>query len=151
MSINTVNHSFALKNRAENDRTKRLITAFKGKVVYGNQIGRTIGFPTANLFVDRGKPFLKKGVYGVQVSVGNKQYTGVMNVGTRPTIEERNSGLHYEIHILGFNQMIYGQILRVDVCFFVREEMKFNSLDQLVEQIKKDVDFVQKDFEEESQ
>ena len=146
MSISTAENLFMSKNRRENGQVNKLIRTVTGKVVRGNQIGRTIGFPTANLSIDPDGPFLGKGVYGVRVFHDNQQYTGIMNIGTRPTVDSRDLTVHYEVHILNFNQMIYDQVLTVEVCFFVRKETKFNSLDQLIEQIKKDIDFVRKRF-----
>ncbi|MEH7125125.1 riboflavin kinase [Bacillus sp. JJ1773] len=144
MSTNITKSSLS---KTEHHQTKKVISTITGKVVYGNQIGRTISFPTANLSIDTGHPFSRKGVYGVKIFLDDQQYTGVMNVGTRPTVHEEGLKLHYEVHILNFDQMIYGQVIKVDVCFFVREEMKFSSLEQLVGQIERDLVFVQKRFQ----
>ncbi|MBZ5753402.1 riboflavin kinase [Metabacillus rhizolycopersici] len=117
-----------------------------GKVIRGNQIGRTIGFPTANLFIDTEDPYLTKGVYGVKIWHKNIQYDGIMNVGVRPTINKEDLQVHYEVHIFNFNQIIYGEELKVDVFFFVREETSFGSINQLVLQIKKDIELVENRF-----
>ncbi|MEK4031450.1 riboflavin kinase [Pseudobacillus sp. FSL P4-0506] len=144
MSISTTKNVSSAKNKEKNGEVDKLVSTITGKVVRGNQIGRTIGFPTANLYIGTEPSFLEKGVYGVQVFHNNKQYTGIMNIGTRPTIDSKELKIHYEVHILNFSEMIYDQVLTVNVRFFVRQEMKFDSLDQLMEQIRKDIDFIRK-------
>ncbi|OCA92913.1 hypothetical protein A8F95_04295 [Bacillus wudalianchiensis] len=146
MSISTAENVTMSKNKGETGRLKKRIGTMTGKVVRGNKIGRTIGFPTANLSIDKEDLSLEKGVYGVRVFHDNHLYLGIMNIGTRPTINSKDLKIHYEVHILNFSQMIYDQILTIDVCFFIRKETKFNSLDQLVGQITRDIDFVQKRF-----
>lgn len=110
---------------------------FYGQVVKGKQLGRTIGFPTANVQLET-NVFLEKGVYGVFVYHENKRYVGVMNVGNRPTF---NDGHHetYEVHILDFNDDIYHQQLSVDIKFYIRPEKKFQQLTDLMQQIQADV------------
>ncbi|RFU65092.1 riboflavin kinase [Peribacillus glennii] len=115
-----------------------------GEVIRGKQIGRTIGFPTANIFVNTEQPSLTKGVYGVKVWHKQVQYDGIMNVGVRPTINKTDFQVHYEVHIFNFHQTIYGEELKIDDLFFIREETSFDSIDQLVSQIKKDIEFVRK-------
>ncbi|MCM3791041.1 riboflavin kinase [Domibacillus indicus] len=119
---------------------------FCGKVVSGNQIGRTIGFPTANLSIDSSTPFLEKGVYGVKVKYRDQDYYGIMNAGNRPTINKENLHLHYEVHVFDFCEEIYGQELTVETCFFVRKEMSFQSLEKLVRQINRDVQYTKWKF-----
>ncbi|MEW9673534.1 3,4-dihydroxy-2-butanone-4-phosphate synthase [Ammoniphilus sp. 3BR4] len=114
----------------------------EGKVIYGNQIGRKIGFPTANLDIGLKKLDLLHGVYGVKVLYNEKPYIGIMNVGVRPTIQQEKNQVHYEVHIFDFDEMIYGESLHVEVCFFVREEMSFSGLEELVSQINRDVEWV---------
>lgn len=112
-----------------------------GIVVQGKQIGRTIGFPTANIEIY--KLFnlsMPKGVYGVYVYYGKQRYVGVMNVGERPTFDDGNH-LTYEVHILDFNDNLYGEELTVEIKFFVRNEQKFNSLPELIQQLNKDVHY----------
>ncbi|WP_251551485.1 riboflavin kinase [Neobacillus muris] len=118
----------------------------KGKVIRGNQIGRTIGFPTANLLVTPKEPSLTTGVYGVKVLYKGSRYNGIMNVGVRPTINKEDLQIHYEVHIFNFHETIYGEEIKVNDCFFVREERPFDSINQLVLQIKKDIKFVRSRF-----
>lgn len=115
-------------------------TAFIGEVIHGRQVGRTIGFPTANLSVrSEEEPYLPKGVYGVKVHHGDVSYNGVMNIGRRPTFKGEEQTLSFEVHILDFNQNIYGQQLMIEILFFIRDEQAFDSIDQLIQQLKNDV------------
>ncbi|WP_158583015.1 riboflavin kinase [Lysinibacillus yapensis] len=108
-----------------------------GIVVQGKQLGRTIGFPTANIKPNR-LFNLPKGVYGVFVNHRENRYTGVMNVGERPSFDDGNH-LTYEVHVLDFNDNLYGEELTVEIAFFVRNEQKFSSLPNLIKQLNKDV------------
>lgn len=114
----------------------------KGQVIYGNQLGRKIGFPTANLDIQSEQLPLSNGVYGVKVTYGERSFAGIMNVGVRPTIQQDGTQVHYEVHIFDFNEMIYGEWLVVEVCCYVREEMSFAGLENLISQIQRDVEYV---------
>lgn len=104
-----------------------------GKVVEGRKLGRTLGFPTANLhFADMQLP--KDGVWLVEV---NGERRGVANLGMRPTVDGTQRTL--EVHLLDFSGDLYGQVLRVRFVHFIREERKFPSIDALREQIAADV------------
>lgn len=110
-----------------------------GVVVQGKQLGRTIGFPTANIAPYTSfTPSIPKGVYGVHVFHGEDQYIGVMNVGERPSFDDGNH-LTYEVHILDFNANLYGEELTVEIAFYVRKERMFPSLPDLIQQLNKDV------------
>jgi riboflavin kinase/FMN adenylyltransferase len=116
-----------------------------GKVIQGNQLGRTIGFPTANIQVnDATKIIPGNGVYLVQVHYREFLLNGIMNIGVRPTVGESVEN-RIEIHIFDFNEDIYGQELQVLVIKKVRNEFKFDSVDQLASQIAEDVRFA-RDF-----
>ena len=117
-----------------------------GRVEQGKQLGRTIGFPTANLAIL--PEFLPaQGVYGVYVYRGYRQCLGVMNIGSRPTFRD---GEHQtiEVHILDFDEYIYGETLVIEVLFPIRAERKFSGLAALTTQLQKDVDFARKAFVE---
>lgn len=118
-----------------------------GQVVQGEQLGRTLGFPTANLQLPPQKFLPRFGVYAVEVYVsrpkqtpdvfsGDRPYLGVMNVGCRPTL----NGLHptVEVHLLDWDEDLYGQTLTVNLIEFLRSEEKFASLDLLKAQIHED-------------
>ena len=109
-----------------------------GKVVYGDRLGVKIGFPTANIEpASEFKLIPKNGVYLVSSEISGKQYFGMMNIGFRPTVTE--AGIQtLEVHFLDFEGNLYGKILKIKFREFIREEQKFNSLDELKKQIKKD-------------
>jgi len=111
--------------------------AISGRVVHGDKKGRTIGFPTINVGISRRQsPVL--GVFNVLVEINKKAYSGVCNVGKRPTVNGEKTLL--EVFIFDFNQEIYGE--RVTIVFKQksREELKFASLEELKLQIAKDVE-----------
>jgi riboflavin kinase / FMN adenylyltransferase len=111
--------------------------SFSGNVVKGRQLGRTIGFPTANIQVQKQYKLIpKNGVYTTNVYLRNKRYLGIMNIGNRPTVD--GIGRTQEVHIFDFNDDIYGENLKVEVLDFIREETKFDSIQKLIEQIEKD-------------
>ncbi|OLN22008.1 hypothetical protein BTO30_11800 [Domibacillus antri] len=115
---------------------------FTGLVVHGRKLGRTIQLPTANLDFIEPLVTMPKGVYAVSVYHKEKTYIGVMNVGNRPTIKElqlsKNTERSIEVHILDFDQDIYGEYLTVELITYLRVEKKFSNLDELKQQISRD-------------
>jgi riboflavin kinase/FMN adenylyltransferase len=110
---------------------------FSGPVVKGRQLGRTIGFPTANIQVQKKYKLIpKNGVYATQVFLRNKQYRGIMNIGNRPTVE--GLGRTQEVHIFEFSDDIYGETIKVEILEFIREETKFENIGDLIKQIELD-------------
>jgi riboflavin kinase / FMN adenylyltransferase len=110
-----------------------------GTVVNGQEIGRSIGFPTANLKYPAEKFLPRQGVYCVRVDIpGASQLPGVMNIGKRPTVDGVNTTV--EVHLLDWDGNLYGQQLIVYLHHFVRSEQKFPSLAALTEQIQADCD-----------
>jgi riboflavin kinase/FMN adenylyltransferase len=112
---------------------------FEGKVVIGNKLGRTIGYPTANLQIeDEEKLVPGNGVYAVELTIGSDKaiYKGMMNIGVRPTVDGTKRTI--EVNIFDFDQDIYGANMRVFVNSYLRGEVKFSGLDQLKEQLAKD-------------
>lgn len=110
-----------------------------GKVVHGAKKGRTIGFPTANIEVNYPFKLIPgNGVYAVQVIIGEKIFNGVMNIGHRPTVEQ-TTRLHLEVHIFEFDEEIYDQNITIQFKEKLRNEKKFGSIDELVEQISVDI------------
>jgi riboflavin kinase/FMN adenylyltransferase len=113
---------------------------FDGFVVRGNQIGRTIGFPTANLHINNEEKIIpSNGVYAVKVKgkcLGDTIYNGMMNIGIRPTVDGQKKVI--EVHILDFDQDIYEQNLTVMVHEYIRGEVKFDGLEALKAQLAKD-------------
>jgi len=110
-----------------------------GHVVEGNQIGRKIGFPTANVQVpELYKQIPMDGVYAVRVKLNGDNYFGMLNIGTRPTIQDDIKSKNIEVHIFDFDQKIYHQTITVFFEKRIRDEFKFNSLDELMLQLEKD-------------
>jgi riboflavin kinase/FMN adenylyltransferase len=114
-----------------------------GLVVHGQALGKSLGFPTANILIDNPYKILpKSGVYLVRCSVLGENYFGMMNIGNRPTIASlRGQKLSIEIHIFDFRKDIYDQSLQVELLQFIREETKFTSNNALAAQLKKDENF----------
>jgi len=109
-----------------------------GKVVKGKQLGRTLGFPTANLDTGLYK-ILPLGVFAVKVRVGEKLYDGFCNIGFRPTVNSIDGSLPLvEVHIFDFDADIYGQHITIWFAGKLRDETKFDTLPALVAQLKKD-------------
>ena len=107
-----------------------------GKVVQGRQLGRTIGFPTANLEVSTQKCLPRDGVYAVETIINNQNIYGVMNIGLRPTV--RGNQRTIEVHLLNWQGDLYDQELSVNLIKFIRPEKKFDSLNALKSQIHAD-------------
>lgn len=110
--------------------------SISGEVVHGKKIGRTIGFPTANIFVDDMKLLPKKGAYIVEVWLKNQQYKGMLSIGTNPTVG--GNKLSVEVNILNFKGDIYGERLTLKFRYFLHEEIKFENLEKLIERLKQD-------------
>jgi len=110
---------------------------FNGKVVEGNKLGSTIDFPTANLLpTDNMKLIPAKGVYAVNVKVNGVIYKAMMNIGFRPTINNKNKiNKIIEVHIFNFNKYIYNDIICVYIVDKIRDEKKFDSLNALKDQL----------------
>ncbi|HUX74889.1 MAG TPA: bifunctional riboflavin kinase/FAD synthetase [Steroidobacteraceae bacterium] len=108
----------------------------RGRVVHGNELGRTLGFATANLRLGRRKPpFL--GVLAVRVhGIGARPSAAVASLGTRPTVEGAEPLL--EVHVFDFDGDLYGRVLEVEFVAKLRDEVKFESLDSMVAQMRRD-------------
>lgn len=110
--------------------------SIKGKIIHGKKLGRTIGFPTANMEVNHENVIPKKGVYYTNVEFNNKIYKGITSVGNNPTVNGKE--LTIETFILNFEETIYEKEIRLYFISRIRDEIKFNSLDELINQLKKD-------------
>ncbi len=119
---------------------------FQGKVVGGNKVGRTIGFPTANIQPEFDLKLIPmEGVYAVRVRFNGKIRPGMLNIGFRPTVEdnaERRRSI--EVHIPGFEGSMYDQHLKVSFVERIRDEMKFRDVRVLKEQLQKDRKIIMK-------
>ncbi|HJY52611.1 MAG TPA: bifunctional riboflavin kinase/FAD synthetase [Candidatus Udaeobacter sp.] len=109
-----------------------------GTVVRGDDLGKKIGFPTANLSA-HSEQFPPNGVYFAEATLDGKRCPGVVNLGYRPTVSSGKSGRVLEIHLLDFEAGIYGKDLEVRFLCYLRPEKKFESVDALVRQIERDV------------
>ncbi len=110
---------------------------FEGEVFNGDKIGRTIGYPTANLkSTDEEKIALGDGIYAVYVDVEGETYKGMMSIGFRPTVNGKVRVT--EVNIFDFAKEIYGQTIRITVKKYLRSEVKFDGLEALKEQLHED-------------
>jgi riboflavin kinase/FMN adenylyltransferase len=110
---------------------------FEAKVVEGNQLGRTIGYPTANLHVENPEKLIPgNGVYAAEIKIEEQLFKGMMNIGFRPTVD--GSKMVIEVNIFDFNRDIYHTGVKVYVKYFLRPEQKFNGLDALKAQLERD-------------
>jgi len=113
----------------------------RGTVVPGDKIGRDMNFPTANIYIEEKYKLIPgNGVYAVNVLLGERKFFGMMNIGQRPTIPGRDFSI--EVHILDFNEEIYGQTIQVELIERIRDEKKFEDLNQLESQLKLDKETV---------
>lgn len=111
-----------------------------GKVIKGKSIGRTLGFPTANISIEESyKLTPKNGVYVVETNLDSKRVYGMMNIGFNPTLEDNKHSI--EIHFLNFSGDLYNQSLKISVLQRIRDEVKFDSLDKLQQQLETDKSF----------
>ena len=115
----------------------------RGKVISGKGRGKKLGFATANLKSDIDYVSPKNGVYKTIVSCEGKDYKSITNIGTNPTFSD--VGFSIETHIIDFDKDIYGDYIEVEFLDFVRKERKFNSIEELIEQVNKDIEEVNQD------
>ena len=112
-------------------------------MVFGKQLGTQLGVPTANMWLPKNKLPIA-GVYIVKVFFEGRELGGIANMGTRPTVDGQTPVL--EVHILDFNERIYGKKITVEFCKKVRDEKKFDGIEALKEQIFKDISTAEKYF-----
>jgi riboflavin kinase/FMN adenylyltransferase len=107
-----------------------------GRVIPGNKLGRTLGFPTANIILNEPKKLLPhNGVYAVKVQVAGHRRKGMLNIGIRPTIQSDKHERTIEVHLFDFHNNIYGESIHITFFEWLRSEIKFNSLQELQEQL----------------
>lgn len=130
----------ALLTECRVEEAARMLTVpyrLRGHVVGGQQIGRTMGFPTANLSVDEPLKVLPgDGVYAVRAWLRGMAYRGMLSIGNRPTIGDRPTAV--EVHLLGFSGDVYGETIEVEFIRHLRNNRRFDSLDALREQLERD-------------
>ena len=106
----------------------------KGAVIRGQQLGRRMGFPTAN--IDAHDNRVENGVYRSMVRIGGRSYRAMTNVGLRPSVDGRTRLL--EAHIFDFNRDIYGETIQVELLDKIRDEKRFESIEELQRQLEID-------------
>lgn len=110
---------------------------FEGKVIKGNQLGRRLGFPTANLSIENQEKLLPgDGIYAVEVNSEGVFYKGMMSIGFNPTVDGRKRSV--EVNIFDFDRSIYGNTIRIYLRYFLRAEEKFDGLEALKTQLARD-------------
>jgi riboflavin kinase / FMN adenylyltransferase len=118
-----------------------------GFVVQGKKLGKEIGYPTANISIkDQHKIIPKKGVYAIEVNHHSKTYFGMMNIGFKPTVSNENE-ISIEVHLFDFNENLYDQKIAVRIMNRIRDEQKFDGIDSLIKQLKKDEIFCRNLFD----
>ena len=129
--------ALAKGNIREANELMESVYLIHAQVVHGNHLGRTLGFPTANLELLKHKPFLlAHGVYAVKAEINHVVYKGMANAGIRPTIDGKT--MTVEINLFDFSGDLYGKTLVVYFIDRIRDEKKFRDLDALVQQIHED-------------
>lgn len=114
------------------------ICTLTGQIVHGKGLGRTVGMPTANLKLDKDQTLPKAGVYATRMLIGDRTYNSVTNIGRRPSVDcEQYTTV--ETYILDFDGDIYDEDVTLVVHQFLREIRKFNSLEEVQEQVQKDI------------
>lgn len=136
ISSTQIRNALAVGNAKEANEMLGYIYSVSGKVIDGKKIGRTIGYPTANISPDPQKLLPKKGAYIVEVFVKNRKYKGMLSIGTNPTVN--GNSLSTEVYILDFNEDIYGQEISVNFRDFLHDEIKFENLEKLMERLDED-------------
>lgn len=119
----------------------RLLTYYysiKGNVVDGYKVGHKIGFPTANINIEETEKIVPfTGVYAVMLLWNEKTFNGMMNIGNRPTLNN-GENISLEVNIFDFNHNIYNETIEIEFISKIRDEIKFNNVTELIEQLKKD-------------
>jgi len=138
VSSTTIRKALELGDVREANNLLQSNFQLSGEVVIGDQRGRTIGFPTANLQISSDKKLIPpNGVYAVKAIVNNQRFNAVMNIGFRPTVTDTPE-LRLEVHLIDFDKDIYGENLKVEFIERIRAEKKFSSFEDLKKQIELD-------------
>lgn len=116
------------------------------RVEEGKKLGRKMGFPTINQYIPQGKVVPKNGVYITECYIGEDTYPSITNVGVRPTVDGVSSPVNVETHIIGYDGILYGSYIKVVFREFIRDERKFDSIEELKVQIAKDTDLAKRYF-----
>jgi len=110
-----------------------------GRVVHGNKVGRKLGFPTANVQIEKEYKLIPaEGIYAVKVLIADTTYNGMLNIGRRPTVDIKDAPLSIEVNIFEFDDTIYGREIQLDLIERIRDEKKFENTDELIAEMQKD-------------
>lgn len=118
--------------------------AIEGTVIHAKQLGRTLGFPTANLILQENLIIPKRGIYATKVYIGNEVYVGATNIGYNPTVNGEKMSV--ETNILQFDKDIYGKTIKLEFLERIRDEKKFKDLNELKLQLKMDTNYIYKKY-----
>lgn len=118
--------------------------AIEGTVIHAKQLGRTLGFPTANLKLQENLIVPKRGIYATKVYIGNEVYVGATNIGYNPTVNGEKMSV--ETNILQFDKDIYGKTIKLEFLERIRDEKKFKDLNELKIQLKMDTNYIYKKY-----
>lgn len=110
----------------------------EGEVIHGKKRGRTIGYPTANLKIDETSFTPAVGIYAVRVIYENKTYDAMASIGYNPTFKDNRTDVSIEVNIFDFDKFIYGENLVVEWYAYIRDEIKFSSVESLIERLEQD-------------
>ncbi len=136
ISSTQIRNALAAGNVKEANEMLGYVFSVSGTVVNGRKIGRTIGYPTANIETDPLKLLPKKGAYIVEVFVKDQKYKGMLSIGTNPTVN--GISLSTEVYILDFDDDIYGEEISVNFREFLHDEIRFESMEKLIERLDED-------------
>lgn len=125
--------------KVQNNNNQTPIYVVKGEVVHGKALGRTVGKPTANLKAEKDAVIPPSGVYASIGIIDGKRYKAVTNVGTRPSVDNDNR-VTIETFFLELNEDLYGKEITLEFLGFIRPTIKFDNLEQVSEQIQKDIE-----------
>ncbi|MGH4119925.1 bifunctional riboflavin kinase/FAD synthetase [Clostridium sp.] len=139
VSSSKIRHLIAEGNITRANKLLGRAHAIIGDVIKGKQLGRTIGFPTVNLDYNKKYIIPKGGVYYTVVDYNNDLHKAITNIGYNPTVE--GGKLSVETHILNFDEQIYGEVVKINFISRIRDEVKFNTIDKLKQQLSKDKEF----------
>lgn len=136
ISSTQIKNALLAGNVKEANEMLGYVYSVSGMVIHGKKIGRTIGYPTANLEINPLKILPKNGAYIVDVFVKNQHLKGMLSIGTNPTVS--GNSLSVEVYILDFEEDIYGQQISVNFREFLHNELKFESIEKLIERLDED-------------
>ncbi len=139
ISSTKIRNALKIGNIEEANQFLNHAYSLNGKIIHGDKIGQTLGYPTANIQMnEEDKLIPAKGVYSVKCIIDGLEKNGMMYIGTRPTLEENETKLKIEVNLFDFNGNIYGKEIKVNLLHQIREDMKFDSLQSLKYQLSKD-------------